>query len=82
MVRQADCAKQSGRRKQERKMDAGGIGWALPVVGILLLAAVLLWAMMRNRHSPPSERDRTESATRDLYREEEAERKRTDDDVP
>ena len=60
-------------------MDLGGGNWAiLNIVGPLLLAAVLLWALLRNRRSrrPDSE---TEQATRDLYREEEDKRRSGDD---
>jgi hypothetical protein len=61
-------------------MDLGGGNWAIiNIVGPLLLAAALLWALLRNRKSSRSDVDRTEQATRDLYREEE-ERRRTGDD--
>jgi type II secretory pathway pseudopilin PulG len=60
-------------------MDLGGGNWAIiNIVGPLLLAAVLLWALLRNRRSR-RDVDRTEQATRDLYREEE-ERRRAGDD--
>ena len=60
-------------------MDLGGGNWAiLNIVGPLLLAAVLLWALLRNRKSRRGVDD-TEQATRDLYREEE-EKRRTGDD--
>jgi len=56
-------------------MDAGGINWGLiNIVGPLLLVAVLLWAVLRNRKSTPRENERTEDATRSLYDEEEAAR--------
>jgi hypothetical protein len=59
-------------------MDLGGAGWGLQtVVGALILAAVLLWAVMRNKSSR-GERDRSEKATRDLYDQEEAARRRDD----
>jgi len=61
-------------------MDLGGGNWAiLNIVGPLLLAAVLLWALLRNRGSRKADVDRTEQATRDAYDEEE-EKRRTGDD--
>jgi hypothetical protein len=54
-------------------MDSGGFNWALlNIVGPLLLGLVILWALLRNRKSKPEEIERTEQATRDLYREEDA----------
>ncbi len=62
-------------------MDWAGGNWAiLNIVGPLLLAAILLWALLRNRRSRRGDTDRTEQATRDLYREEE-EKRRTGDDA-
>lgn len=44
--------------------------WSLvTIIGPLLLLAVIVWAVARNRTSKSSE-NRTEQATRDLYREE------------
>ena len=65
-------------------MDSGGGGWAIiTIVGPALLALVLLWALLRNRkRSRPSDIDRTERATRDLYREENAAHRGEDGDVP
>jgi hypothetical protein len=61
-------------------MDAGGGSWGiLTIIGPLLLAAVLLWVLFRNRKSRKSDIDRSEQGTRDLYREEE-EKRRTGDD--
>ena len=63
-------------------MDTGGISWGLQtIIGAVILAAVLLWAVLRNRPSR-AERDRTEAATRELYEEEEAARDGEDDKVP
>ena len=54
-------------------MDSGGFNWSiLNIVGPLLLLLVLAWAVLRNRKSSKSDVDRTEAATRDLYREEDA----------
>jgi hypothetical protein len=61
-------------------MDAGGGSWGIiNFVGPLLLAAVLLWVLLRNRKARNRDVDRTEQGTRDLYREEE-EKRRTGDD--
>jgi hypothetical protein len=62
-------------------MDAAGGSWGLiTFIGPLLLAAVLLWVLLRNRKSRDRDVGRTEQATRDLYREEE-EKRRTGDDA-
>ncbi len=46
--------------------DASGIwGW-VPAIGGLVLAAVLLWALLRNLKTTPREEARTERATREL----------------
>jgi hypothetical protein len=61
-------------------MDLGGGNWAIiNIVGPLLLAAVLLWVLLRNRKSRNRDVDRTEQGTRDLYREEEEKRRSGDD---
>ena len=62
-------------------MDAGGFNWGLlTIVGPALLAVVILWAVLRNRGASRGDRDRTEQATHDLYRQEEAERRDPDSD--
>ena len=54
-------------------MDLGGFSWGLQtIVGGFLLFAVLMWAVLKNRKSSRREIDRTEAATRELYREEDA----------
>ena len=64
--------------KKELLMDLGGAGWVLQtIIGALILAAVLLWAVMRNKKSKV-DKDRTERATHDLYDQEEAARRRDD----
>ena len=61
-------------------MDAGGGSWGIiNIVGPLLLAAVLLWVLLRNRKSRNRDVNRTEQGTRDLYREEEEKRRSGDD---
>ena len=53
--------------------------WSLlTVVGPILLAAVLLWAVLRNRASSPREVERTEHAAHDLRDRIDAEDKRDD----
>lgn len=48
--------------------------WALAtIIGPILLAAAILWALMRNRkHDTPQEVARTEAATHQLYEQEHA----------
>ena len=55
-------------------MDSGGFNWSiLTILGPLLIVIVLAWAVMRNKKaSRPEDIRRTEEATRDLYREEDA----------
>jgi hypothetical protein len=51
-----------------------GVWGVLIVVGPLLLLAAIVWAALNNRQSRRA-RDRTEGATRDLYRDEDAKNK-------
>jgi len=44
------------------------LSWIMTIAGPMLLGAVLLWAMAHNRTSK-AEKQRTEEATRQLYRE-------------
>ena len=54
-------------------MDLGGLNWSIiTIVGPLLLAVVVLWALLRNRKSTRADVERTERATRELYKEEDA----------
>ena len=54
-------------------MDSGGINWSIiNIVGPLLLAAVILWALLKNRKSSRRDIERTEEATRELYKKEDA----------
>ena len=64
-------------------MDSGGFNWGLiTIVGPLLLLLVLAWVLIRNRKTSQADVDRTEQATRDLYREEDAAHRGEDDNVP
>ncbi|MDB5683592.1 MAG: hypothetical protein JWM38_2162 [Sphingomonas bacterium] len=47
-------------------MDGSSLWGLLTVVGPILLAAVLLWALLHNRRTR-AENDRTEAATHELY---------------
>jgi hypothetical protein len=55
-------------------MNGAGSGleslWpVITVLGPILLAVVLFWAMWRNKSRTPAEKERTEQATRELYEE-------------
>ena len=65
-------------------MQSPSGGWftIMEIAGPIILAAVLIWALLRNRKARPGEIDRTEAATRDLYREEDAEHRGEDDRGP
>lgn len=64
-------------------MDLGGGSWTLiTIIGPLFLAAVLLWAVFRQRKDTPRDEQRTEQATRELYREEDRAHRGEDENVP
>ena len=58
-------------------MDMGGINWLImSVVGVVILGAVILWAVLRTRSKGKSSSpERTEQGTRDLYADEESRRR-------
>lgn len=61
-------------------MDFGGLNWSvLTIVGPLLLAAVIIVAILRNRVSKDVA-DRSEAGTRELYREEDRLHRNDDDE--
>ena len=61
-------------------MDGGGFSWSLlTIVGPILLFIVILWAVLRNRRAKPEDIERTEQATRELYKEEDAAHRRDND---
>jgi hypothetical protein len=64
-------------------MDLGGANWAiLTIVGPLLLAAMILWALLRNRKAKTgNEVERSERATHDLYDAEETARRESDEGI-
>jgi mannose/fructose/N-acetylgalactosamine-specific phosphotransferase system component IIC len=53
-------------------MDLGGVSWVtITVIGVAILAAAIAFAALRNRSSKEVVR-KSEAATRDLYKEEDA----------
>lgn len=55
--------------------------WSLvTVIGPILFALVLGWAIWRNKQRSRAEKDRTERATRDLYEQSDRESKAWDND--
>lgn len=61
-------------------MDLGGFNWTLlTIIGPLVLAVVIIVAMLRNRVSR-NVADKSEQATRDLYREEDRAHRDDDDE--
>ena len=61
-------------------MDGGGFSWSLlTILGPILLFAVLLWVVLKNRKPKRDDIDRTERATKELYREEDAAHRRDND---
>jgi hypothetical protein len=64
-------------------MDLGAFNWSLlTILGPILIVVVVLWAVLRNHKSSRAEIDRTEAATRDLYKEEDAAHQRRSDVAP
>ncbi|WP_166039764.1 hypothetical protein [Sphingosinicella sp. YJ22] len=61
-------------------MDLGGFSWTLlTIIGPLVLAVVIIVAVLRNRVSRDVA-DKSERATRDLYREEDRVHRDDDDE--
>lgn len=44
--------------------------WNLIFIGAMLLGAVMVWAILRNKKSSAASRERTEEGTRQVYRDE------------
>jgi len=57
----------------------GSLGW-VALVGGLLIAAVLVWAVISNRRRSNADRRRTQDATHNLYKEMDREDQRSDPD--
>ena len=59
-------------------MDTGGLNlFTMEVIGVVILGAVLIWAVLRTRSKGRSiSNPRTERATRDLYEAEDEAAKR------
>ena len=54
-------------------MDGGGASWGIiTIIAPLLIVIVLAWVVMKNRKAKTTSIERTEQATRDLYRKEDA----------
>jgi hypothetical protein len=64
-------------------MDLGGINlFTVEVIGVIILGAVLVWAVLRTRSKGRSTSNgTTERATRNLYQEEERRREQGTDDL-
>ena len=64
-------------------MDTGGLNlFTMEVIGVIILGAVLAWAVLRTRSKgKQTSPERTERATRELYEEEERRRKDGVDDL-
>ena len=58
-------------------MDMGGINWlVIDVIAVVILGAVIAWAVMRTRSKGKSTSpEKTERATHELYEEEERRRR-------
>ena len=64
-------------------MDFGAVNWSLlTILGPILIVVVVLFAILKNHKSKRSEIDRTEAATRELYKEEDAAHQQRSDVVP
>jgi hypothetical protein len=50
-------------------IDGGSLWGMMTVVGPIIIIAVLMWAMLRNRTLTRAEKERSEQATRELYEE-------------
>ena len=63
-------------------MDLGGLNWSmLTIVGAVVLAVAIAWAVLRNRTSGPPP-GASEEATKRLYEEEDREHRGESDNVP
>ena len=73
-------AKQRTHEWKDNGMDFGGFNWTLlTIIGPLVLAVVIIVAVLRNRVSSDVA-EKSERATRDLYREEDRAHRDDDDE--
>jgi hypothetical protein len=49
-------------------VDGSSMYGLLTILGPILLGAVILWAVLANRNRTRAEKQRSETATRDLYK--------------
>ncbi len=60
-------------------MTPSGPFWSLlTILGPILLIVAIAWSMMKNRKQSSSEIDKTDRATHDLYKAQDAQDKRDD----
>ena len=63
-------------------MEAAGTDWSLmAIIGVVIFAAVIAWAALRNRKEGPP-KSTTEEATRRVYEEEDRAHRGESDNVP
>lgn len=60
--------------------NAGDFWGLITIIGPVLLGAVLIWALLRNRKTTPREDAHTEQATHDLYEQIDREDKAREDE--
>lgn len=59
-------------------VDGSTMYGLMTIIGPILLAAVILWAVLANRSRSRAEKQRSETATRDLYKSIDRQDKATD----
>ena len=73
--------RRTGNEERSRAMDLSGFNWTLlTIVGPILLALVIIYALLHNRKA--RNRPETEEATRRLYEQEDRADRGEGDNVP